>query len=132
MNGTNKINAKTTIFWKIAVIVLGLTSLSSGLVKGSEFWSGYVLDICGPAWCYVLIRVQYKNSSSTFLSVKFSPLLALSLITGICFIVEAMQYLEIYQATFDPYDFLAYFSGIFIVFMVDKGLTRMKKSLPDG
>ena len=48
-------NNKETIFWKITLILLCLTGLSTGIFKIPGFWTSYVLDIVGPAWCYILI-----------------------------------------------------------------------------
>jgi len=94
--------------------------ISTGIIKGSGFWTSYVLDITGPAWCYILIRGQYKSRSAKFLTIRFSPELAFLLIIGICFIVETLQFFKVYTSTFDLYDLLAYFSGTFIVYLVDK------------
>ena len=112
--------------WKGVVISLGLISLSSGLLKIPGFWSSYLLDITGPAWGYVLLRAQYKSKDARFLSIKFNPEGALLTITIICFAVETAQYFELYEAYFDPYDYLAYISGIFIVYLFDKLLNRYK------
>lgn len=116
-----------TKFWKATVIMLGLVSLSTGLLKLSVFWTSYVLDIAGPAWCYALIRGQYKSKDATFLTLKFSPELALIIILGICFIVEIMQFFKIYESTYDPYDFLSYFSGTFVIYLIDKWLLLKRK-----
>ena len=111
---------KRTSFWKIILILLGLISLSTGILKVSGFWTSYVLDIAGPAWIYVLIRVKYRGSTDQFLGIYFSPELALFLIISICFTIEAMQFFDVYPSTFDPYDLLAYCSGILIFYTIDK------------
>jgi hypothetical protein len=118
-----------TKFWKGMVIVLGIISLSTGLFSVSKFWSSYVLDLVGPAWGYVLIRVQYRMDSERFMKIRFSPEMALLSIISICFIIEAMQYYNLYYSTFDPYDLLAYFSGTFVVYLIDKILIRKRNSL---
>jgi len=118
----NKSNRSKAIFWKITLICFGLIALSSGLFKESKFWSGYVLDIAGPAWMYMLIRGQY-NSKGRFLNIKFSPELALFLIITLSFSIEIMQYLEVYNATYDPFDFLAYLSGTLVIYLIDKILS---------
>lgn len=132
-NNQNIVLTKETVFWKISIILLGSIGLSTGLFKLSEFWTSYVLDIVGPAWIYILIRGQYQSKNATFLSLKFSPELAFALIAGICFIIEIMQFFNLYNSTFDPYDFLSYFSGIFIIYLIDKWFIkreniRIKKS----
>jgi len=46
----------TSRIWKIILIVLGIISLSSGMVKTPGVWPSYLLDIAGTAWGYVLLR----------------------------------------------------------------------------
>ena len=106
--------------WKAVVIVLGIISLSSGLLKTPGFWSSYLLDIAGPAWGYVLLRAQYKAGDHRFLSLRFSREGALVTIIVICFTIETAQFFELYVAYFDPYDYLAYLSGILPVYLFDR------------
>jgi hypothetical protein len=120
----DKTNRSERIFWKIVLICFGLVALSSGLFRESKFWSGYVLDLTGPAWIYMLIRGQYKSEDATFLKIKFSEELALFLVIALSFAIEMMQYFEWYDSTFDPLDFLAYFSGVFVIYLIDKLLHR--------
>jgi len=112
--------------WKAIVIILGVISLTSGLLKAPGFWSSYLLDISGPAWGYVLLRAQYKTGDSGFLSVRFSPEGAFLTIAIICLTIETAQYFELYKAYFDPYDYLAYISGIIIVYLLDRLLDGSK------
>ena len=112
--------------WKVVLIFLGIISLSSGLIKTPGFWSSYLLDITGPAWAYVLLRAQYRAGDSRFLSVRFSPGVALMTILVICFTIETAQYFELYPAHFDPLDYLAYISGILPVYLADRYLTGSK------
>jgi hypothetical protein len=126
---TEQIRKKQAKFWKTSVILLGIISLSTGLYKGSGFWSSYVLDIAGPAWGYVLIRAQYRLNSERFMNIRFSPEIAFLVIVGICFIIEAMQFFEIYNSTFDPYDLLSYFSGVLVVYLVDKNFNKRKNGI---
>ena len=44
------IKSKAVRIWKVVLIVLGIISLSSGLIRSPGFWSSYLLDIAGPAW----------------------------------------------------------------------------------
>ena len=121
----NKLNVR---IWKAVLILLGIVSLSSGLIKTPGFWSSYLLDIAGPAWGYVLIRAQYKEENSGFLSIRFSPEGALFTIILICFSIETAQYLELYIAYFDPFDYLAYISGVFPAYLLDRFLSSSEKS----
>jgi len=110
------------IGWKIAIILLGTIALLSGLVKDPGFWSSYVLDIVGPAWNYILLRGLYTSKKSTFMSLKFTPETAAFIILGTCVLVETAQYFKLYDAYFDPYDFLAYVSLLLPCYLLDKYL----------
>jgi len=67
MKQIDSLKRKKIYFWKISLILLGLISLSTGLVKAPGFWTSYVLDIVGPAWIYILIRVQYSLKNMGYL-----------------------------------------------------------------
>ena len=113
--------------WKVLVIVLGVTSLMAAIVKIPGFWSGYMLDIAGPAWNYILLRGIYHSQNTSFLFIKFSPEGAGLLIMAICFIVETSQYFQLYDSYFDPYDYLAYVSLLLPVYFLDKHLSTGRK-----
>jgi hypothetical protein len=117
-----------TLGWKIALILLGITGLSSGISHSPGFWTSYVLDMVGPAWNYILIRGIYNSKYTTFFSIKFSPETAAVVIIGICFLIETSQYFKLYEARFDPYDFLAYLSLLLPCYILDKWtLARQSK-----
>jgi len=115
-------NSRVMLFWKIAVILLGSTVLATCLIRVPGFWSSYVLDMAGPAMGYILLRVQYTSKESTFLSIKFTPVSAALLCSGICFVIETSQYFKIYEAHFDPFDYIAYASLLLPCFLLDKWL----------
>jgi hypothetical protein len=119
-----KVISNKILFWKISVIALGLTSLSTWVLHFGDFWTSYVLDITGPAMGYILIRGQYNSKNSAFLFFKFSPDLAALIIIGICIIIETSQYFNLYNAYFDPYDYLAYCSGVLFYYCIDKWLLK--------
>ena len=119
-----KVISNKILFWKISVIALGLTSLSTGVLHFGDFWTSYILDITGPAMGYILIRGQYNSKNSAFLFFKFSPDLAALIIIGICIIIETSQYFNLYNAYFDPYDYLAYCSGVLFFYCIDKWLLK--------
>ena len=113
------------IGWKISLILFGIISLSTGLSKRPGFWTSYVLDMAGPAWNYILIRGQYSDKQ-TFCSFRFGPEFALFLIIGICFLIETSQFFKLYQAHFDPWDYLAYISILIPCYLIDKYIGRHK------
>jgi hypothetical protein len=116
-----------TIFWKLLLILLGLLVLTSGLLKAPGFWSSYLLDISGPAMGYVLLRARYSSGNQTFLTLRFSPETALQIVIVICFLIETSQYFKLYPSYFDPFDYLAYISGVVVVYVFDKWLFRVGK-----
>jgi len=114
--------------WKTAIIVIGLLGLSGGIAKHPGLWSGYALDVFGPAWIYILIRAQYKSTDATFFNIKFSPESAAFVVVGICFLIEGSQYLELYDSYFDPYDLIAYVSLVIPLYIIDKRLISKRKN----
>jgi len=90
-----------------------------------------VLAIFGPAWNYILIRGLYsrKANQSPFAQHR-SPEKTLILIVSICFAIEFAQYLGIYDAHFDPFDFLAYISLLLPCYVVDKLLLQPTAKTP--
>ena len=123
-----KSNIRVILFWKFAVIVLGSFVLATCLIIVPGFWSSYVLDIAGPAMGYILLRVQYTSKQSTFLSFKFTPESAALFIFVICFAVETSQYFKLYNAHFDPFDYVAYVSLLLPCFLIDKWLISYSAS----
>jgi len=45
----------------------------------------------------------------------------------VCFGIETMQYFKIYNSTFDLWDFLAYISILFPLYLIDIRITRKGK-----
>jgi hypothetical protein len=121
-----------TLGWKIALIALGIVALSSGLVKKPGFWSSYVLDMAGPAWIYILLRCQYSSRTSEFMSLRFSPEAAFLLVFGIGVVIETSQYFKIYDATFDPYDYIAYMSLLLPCYLLDKYFQRRRNQMEEA
>lgn len=113
-------------WWKAALIVLGTIALSTGLVRAGGFWSSYVLDIVGPAWGYILLRGLFSRRQPAMLSRRLTPGRTLLLVLGICALVEIAQYLELYDARYDPYDFLAYASLTVPVYVLDRSTLRRR------
>ena len=111
---------KIILFWKAALILLGLISLSTGIVKTPGFWTSYMLDIAAPAWIYILLRGIYNPKNTGPIPVKLSPEKVLLLVVAISFLIETAQYLNLYDSTFDPLDFAAYISLLIPVYIIDK------------
>jgi drug/metabolite transporter (DMT)-like permease len=116
--------SKAYRWWAAALVLLGSVGLATGIISGPRFWNGYVLDIVGPAWNYVLVRGLFSKSQPAMLSKFLNPEAAIILIASACFLIEAAQYLELYDASYDPLDFVAYVSLLIPCYMVDRWLTN--------
>ena len=114
-------------FWAIALIILCITGLSSLWIDLGYFWSGYALDMTGPAWNYILFRGLYTSYSENNWTRFFTPTKTLLIFLTVCFGIEFAQYLKLYKSTFDPLDFLAYVAILVPLFILD--ITLIKKKL---
>lgn len=106
-------------FWAATMILLGATGLSTIWFETGDFWNGYVLDMTGPAWNYILFRGLYTGYAENAWTKFFTPLRTFIIFLCVCFGIEMMQYFKIYDATFDPWDLVAYVSLLIPVFIVD-------------
>jgi len=111
-------------YWAIALIVFGGIGLSTIWIDWGTFWKGYVLDMAGPAWNYILFRGLYTTKTNNAWTRFFTPKRTLIIFLLVCFVVETLQYLNIYDSTFDRWDLLAYCSILFPLFLIDLGLIR--------
>ena len=117
--------------WKMTLVIFGTIGLASGFVRIHGFWNNYVLDIVGPAWNYILIRGLFSKTQPAMLSRILSPGAAFLVIIGACFVIEMSQYLKLYDAYFDPFDFVAYVSLILPCYVLDKWLLNRSSSRTD-
>ena len=110
-------------------MILGGLGLATCFARVRGFWSSYVLDMAGPAWNYILIRGLFSKRQPAMLSRVLNPTAAISTIAGACFLIESAQYLRLYDAHYDPYDFVAYISLVLPCFVIDKWLHRPESSV---
>ena len=118
-------------YWKAALITFGTIALASGLVRGPGFWSSYALDVVGPAWIYILVRGLFSKTQPAMLAQFLSPEGALVIMVAACFLIEAAQYFRLYEAHFDPLDFVAYVSLLVPCYVTDRWLVSRRKSSVD-
>lgn len=105
--------------WAAAIVVLGVTGLSTIWFDLGAFWKGYVLDMTGPAWNYILFRGLYTAWADNVWTRFFTPVRTFVIFILVCFGIEAMQYFKIYDSTFDPWDLAAYVSILTPLFIID-------------
>jgi hypothetical protein len=106
-------------YWAIAVVVFGGTGLSTIWINMGNFWSGYVLDMTGPAWNYILFRGLYTEFAENRWTRFFTPIRTVSIFLLVCLGIELAQYFQLYDSTYDPWDFLAYISILLPIFLID-------------
>ncbi len=117
-NRKTKHNASAP-YWAAALIILCLTGLLTVWTDLGSFWKGYVLDMAGPAWSYILFRGLFTEYKENKWTQFFTPKRTYIIFVITCFGIEMMQYFEIYHATFDPFDLLAYISILTPLFIID-------------
>jgi hypothetical protein len=114
-------------YWAAALLVLGATGISTVWFDLGDFWNSYVLDICGPAWNYILFRGLFTAKANNKWTRFFTPAKTFGIFILTCVIIELLQYFKVYDATFDWWDFLAYFSMLVPLFLADIHLVRLAK-----
>lgn len=106
-------------FWAAALFIALVTGVSTVWVDLGMFWKSYVLDMTGPAWSYILFRGKFTAFKNTLWTRFFTPKRTIVLLIAVCYSIEGAQFLGFYDATFDPWDFLAYISILVPMFVLD-------------
>jgi len=106
-------------YWAIAMFIFGVVGLSPIWIDTGPFWNGYLLDMFGPAWNYILFRGLFTGYKVNVWTRFFTPTRTFLIFILVCFSIEAMQYMGWYDATFDPLDLLAYVSILIPLFILD-------------
>lgn len=107
-------------FWAVALVLLVAAGLSTTVLDRGELWSGYVLDATGPAWAYILVRLRFTEWVDNGWTRLFTPGRSALLCAGTCWGIELLQYLEVYDATFDPWDLVAYLAILLPLHLADR------------
>ncbi|MCA9734823.1 hypothetical protein KC799_22005 [candidate division KSB1 bacterium] len=107
-------------YWAAGFVLLCGTGLSTIWIDSSAFWHGYVLDITGPAWNYILFRGLYTTKAENRWTKFFTARKTLLIFLFVCFTIEGMQYFNFYASTYDPWDFLAYIALLIPLYILDE------------
>ena len=113
-------------YWAAALILLGGVGISTTWIDLGPFWRGYVLDMTGPAWNYILFRGLFTAKTENVWTRFFTPERTLVIFLTVCVGIEGAQYLNLYEATYDPWDLLAYVSILVPLFLLDKAASNPK------
>lgn len=105
--------------WAIGLFLLCTTGLATISIDLGTFWKGYVLDMTGPAWNYILFRGRFTSKSENFWTRFFTPWKTIVIFIAVCFGIEVGQFFGMYESTFDPWDFVAYVSILIPLFILD-------------
>ena len=116
---SNKHN-KHAPFWAAGIVILGVIGLATIWLDLGSFWKGYVLDITGPAWNYILFRGRFTSKVDNRWTRFFTPKRTVVIFIAVRIGIEGMQYLKLYDATFDPWDIVAYISVLVPLFILDQ------------
>ncbi len=120
MNSNNKRrHDRLAPYWAAGLVILGGTGLATNWIDLGAFWKGYVLDMTGPAWNYILFRGLFTSYRENAWTRFFTPKKTLFIFLLICAGIEGAQYLNLYEATYDPWDFLAYVVILIPLFIID-------------
>jgi len=114
-------------FWAAGMLILGVAGLSAIWWDLGSFFKGYLLDMAGPAWNYILFRGLFTSYTENAWTRFFTPISTLLIFTVVCFSIEGMQYFKLYDSTFDPWDFAAYISFLLPLFILDSVQTYSGK-----
>ena len=115
----NKHN-KVAPYWAAAFALLWLMGMSTIWLDFGYFWKGYALDMAGPAWNYILFRGLFTGKTDNLWTRFFTPKKTLFIFLFVCFSIETAQYFNLYDATFDPWDLLAYVSILVPLYLLDR------------
>jgi len=107
-------------FWAAGLLLLGATGIATVWTNLGDFWNGYVLDMTGPAWNYILFRGLHTSYAENRWTRFFTPVRTVTVFIVVCFAIETAQYFELYPSTFDPWDYLAYVSILVPLYFVDQ------------
>ena len=105
--------------WRATVLVLGAVLLATEVLERPGFWSSYARDLTGPALMYLLFRGRHRASKVGTIPGVRTPNQVAAFVLGFCVTVEAAQYFGLY-GHFDPYDFVAYVTGLVPFYLVDR------------
>jgi len=114
-----EIHNKYAPYWAITLFIFWTVGISTIWIDLGNFWKGYVLDMVGPAWNYILFRGLFTSKTDNAWTRFFTPKRTFIIFLIVCITIETAQYFNLYNAVFDIWDFLAYISILLPLFLID-------------
>ena len=93
----NSKHDKLAPYWAVSLVVLCSTGLATIWIDLGDFWKGYVLDMTGPAWNYILFRGLFTSHSDNAWTSFFTPKKTLLIFLLVCAGIEGAQYFNLYE-----------------------------------
>jgi hypothetical protein len=119
-NNPNIIHNKYAPYWAGALFIFWAVGLSTIWIDLGAFWKGYVLDMVGPAWNYILFRGLFTAKADNIWTRFFTADRTFTIILLTSILIETAQYYHLYDAVYDKWDFIAYISILLPLFLLDK------------
>jgi len=114
-------------YWAVALLILWAIGILTILTDLGYFWKGYVLDMVGPAWNYILFRGLFTAKANNIWARFFTAQRTVVIFLIVCVAIETAQYFKLYDAIFDVWDFLAYVSILIPLFLIDLKLIKQSE-----
>jgi len=118
-NNSGAIHDKYAPYWALALLLFWAVGISTIWIDLGDFWKGYILDMFGPAWNYILFRGLFTAKANNAWTRFFTPTRTFIIFLLVCIVIETLQYYNIYNSTYDKWDFLAYVSILVPLFIID-------------
>ena len=122
-----KLHDKYAPYWAITFIILLGVGLATIWIDLGAFWKGYVLDMVAPGWNYILFRGLFTAWANNRWTRFFTPTRTVIIFLIVLFGIETLQFYNIYKATFDLWDFLAYCSVLIPLYILDLSVFQKAK-----
>lgn len=115
-------------YWSATMLILLIIGLGTNYFNWDGFLQGYVLDMTGPAWSYILFRGLFTGKTDNKWTRFFTAKTTLFVFILILVSIETIQYFKLYDGTYDPWDFLAYSSILLPFYFIDSYIARNYES----
>ena len=114
-----EIHNKYAPYWALSMFILAVAGVSTVYMDGGTFWKGYLLDMAGPAWNYILFRGLFTAYADNAWTRIFTPKRTFFIFVIVSYSIEMVQFFNLYKSTFDVWDLPAYIAILLPLFLID-------------